>query len=200
MSFASGRQRAFTLIELLIVITIIGILAVSLLPRLMGGTALARDASRKADLNQIATALEFYYSSNASYPGTGANGCINSATMTSALGGSFSGGTVPNDPQSLPGTLASGATCATGYVYNALGSGGAAPTATRATSYVISAQLETAGDNGSNVYKRGSFGITAAQNATTNFSTNGSYLCSTLAGTTGACNATGNTAAFVIGR
>ncbi|KKR25748.1 MAG: hypothetical protein UT55_C0031G0009, partial [Candidatus Peregrinibacteria bacterium GW2011_GWE2_39_6] len=43
------HKKSFTLIELLIVITIIGILAVALVPRIMGGAPRARDVKRKAD-------------------------------------------------------------------------------------------------------------------------------------------------------
>lgn len=69
MKIPQVRMRAFTLIELLIVITIIGILAVALVPRITGGPAKARDATRKTDLQQIATALALYADDNSgSYP------------------------------------------------------------------------------------------------------------------------------------
>lgn len=60
MPLLKSNSRAFTLIELLIVITIIGVLSVALIPRLTGGPAKARDAQRKASMQQIATALELY--------------------------------------------------------------------------------------------------------------------------------------------
>jgi prepilin-type N-terminal cleavage/methylation domain-containing protein len=52
--------KAFTLIELLIVIVIIGILAVALIPRLTGAQASARDTARKATLQQVATIISSY--------------------------------------------------------------------------------------------------------------------------------------------
>jgi prepilin-type N-terminal cleavage/methylation domain-containing protein len=52
--------KAFTLIELLIVIVIIGILAVALIPRLTGAQATARDTARKATLQQVATIISAY--------------------------------------------------------------------------------------------------------------------------------------------
>lgn len=58
----------FTLIEILIVITIIGILTVALLPRIQGAQASARNTARKADLNQIATALAAYNGDFGKYP------------------------------------------------------------------------------------------------------------------------------------
>lgn len=50
--------RGFTLIELLIVIAIIGILTVAFLPTLRGGQASARNAARKATLNDLTIAIE----------------------------------------------------------------------------------------------------------------------------------------------
>ncbi len=60
----------FTLIEILIVIVIIGILTVSLLPRITWAQAKARNVARKADLNQVATALAAYNGDNGQYPDT----------------------------------------------------------------------------------------------------------------------------------
>jgi prepilin-type N-terminal cleavage/methylation domain-containing protein len=94
MKIPQVRMRAFTLIELLIVITIIGILAVALVPRITGGPAKARDATRKTDLQQIATALALYADDNAGdYPTL--SGCFAvdlSDYMTK----------VPEDPQGTP--------------------------------------------------------------------------------------------------
>ncbi|MEI7477520.1 MAG: prepilin-type N-terminal cleavage/methylation domain-containing protein [bacterium] len=56
----SMRKKAFTLIEMLIVVVIIGILAAALIPRLASVQARARDTKRKADLHQIGVALGIY--------------------------------------------------------------------------------------------------------------------------------------------
>ena len=61
-------QRGFTLIELLIVIAIIGVLAGVLLVALSNAKAKARDASRQADMHQLANALQFYYADYGDYP------------------------------------------------------------------------------------------------------------------------------------
>ena len=53
---------------MLIVIVIIGILAAALIPRLTGIQGRARDTARKADLQQIGTALATYKLDVASYP------------------------------------------------------------------------------------------------------------------------------------
>ena len=60
--------KAFTLIEMLIVIVIIGILAAALVPRLQAVQNRARDTKRKADLSQVFTALMIYYEDNSSFP------------------------------------------------------------------------------------------------------------------------------------
>ena len=66
-----GRNKstkAFTLIELLVVIAIIGLLASIVLVALNQARVKSRDAKRVADLRQLQTALELYYSDNGQYP------------------------------------------------------------------------------------------------------------------------------------
>jgi len=69
--------RGFTLIELLIVIAILGILAAAVLVAANPGkrTKQAKDATRKSDVGQIATALQAYYTTpgQGTYPG--GSGC-----------------------------------------------------------------------------------------------------------------------------
>ncbi len=55
-------QKGFTLIELLVVIAIIGLLASVVMMSLGLARAKARDVKRRADLKQIMTAMELYYS------------------------------------------------------------------------------------------------------------------------------------------
>ena len=70
---ARPTSRGFTLIELLVVVAIIGMLASVVIASLGSSRMKARDARRIADLNEIRTALELYYSDNNQYPPTGWN-------------------------------------------------------------------------------------------------------------------------------
>ena len=56
-SMKKNTIKAFTLVEMLIVIVIIGILIASLMPRMQTAQGRARDVARKNDLSQIQTAI-----------------------------------------------------------------------------------------------------------------------------------------------
>jgi len=62
-----SSQKGFTLIELLVVIAVIGILAAVIMASLNSARVKARDARRKADLRQVAVALELYKGSYDTY-------------------------------------------------------------------------------------------------------------------------------------
>jgi len=61
--------KAFTLVEMLIVIVIIGILIASLMPRMQTAQGRARDVARKNDLSQIQTAIITSQSDRKVWPG-----------------------------------------------------------------------------------------------------------------------------------
>lgn len=67
-SIAQKTSRAFTLVEMLLVITIIGILAALVVPKMMGRSEQARQAAVRADLSSIKTALDAFEVDNGFYP------------------------------------------------------------------------------------------------------------------------------------
>ncbi len=64
------NKKGFTLVELLIVVSIIGVLTTLLMANFIGVRQRARDAQRKSDLRQIQSALELYRADQGSYPTT----------------------------------------------------------------------------------------------------------------------------------
>ncbi len=66
--FLSRKKSWFTLVEMLIVIVIIGLLAASLIPKLTGMQAKARDTVRRTDLSQLWTAIQVFYTDNWTFP------------------------------------------------------------------------------------------------------------------------------------
>ncbi len=62
------RNKGFTLVELMVVMVIIGILAGLTLTAFVGSRKTARDGKRKADLEQIRSALEMYRADKGQYP------------------------------------------------------------------------------------------------------------------------------------
>ena len=69
--FRLARRGAFTLIELLVVISIIGLMSTIAVVSLGSARMNARNTTRKANLTQIAKALEAYNIDNGGYPSTG---------------------------------------------------------------------------------------------------------------------------------
>ena len=66
---AAGRMReGFTLIEILLVITIIGILAAIAIPQFARYRSQAIDAQLKSDLRNAAVAVESYFTKKSVYP------------------------------------------------------------------------------------------------------------------------------------
>jgi prepilin-type N-terminal cleavage/methylation domain-containing protein len=61
-------KRGFTLIEMLIVIVVIAILAMIVIPRLMGATRKSKEASLRADLKQIRDGIEQFEANTAAWP------------------------------------------------------------------------------------------------------------------------------------
>lgn len=65
-----GNQKAFTLVELMIVVVIIGALAAMVLPKLTGTTTKAKIKIAKGEINSISTSLKLYEAENGTFPAT----------------------------------------------------------------------------------------------------------------------------------
>lgn len=74
-------KKAFSLIELLVVISITAVLLAVSLPNFLSARERARDAKRKEEMQQIKNALRMYYSDFQRYPASG--------TCTKPTGGSY---------------------------------------------------------------------------------------------------------------
>ncbi len=134
-------KKSFTLIEILVVATIIGLLASIGAVSYTQFVKQSRDAKRKADLEQIRAAIEMYRSNKGYYPTT-ANFTFSSCTSPGSVsdGSSTYLSKAPNDPK-----------CSTTYYYyyEALPDSPSAcdnvapPTGSYCTDYTIAARLES---------------------------------------------------------
>jgi len=67
-SLRNHKRAAFSLVELVVVVLIIGILAAIAAPRMFDTAGNARDAATKASLGIVRDSIELYKSQNGSYP------------------------------------------------------------------------------------------------------------------------------------
>jgi len=95
-----NNKKGFTLIELLVVIAIIGLLSTLAVVALGSARKKANDSKRLADVKQVQTALELYYTDNNSYPTTTAQVNLGTGNYT-CLGSSGFGASGTVKPNSL---------------------------------------------------------------------------------------------------
>ncbi len=79
-------NRAFSLVELVIVIVILGIVAAIAVPRISSASKNSGETALKANLNTIRTAIDLYFSQHGStYPGAKADGLGNALNSSASL-------------------------------------------------------------------------------------------------------------------
>lgn len=126
-NFMAKTVRGYTLIEIMVVLTIIGMILGLALVSLGSSQKTARDTTRKSDLKQYQNALEVFANNNGGLFLSYTSSTYASGNLCIALG--LSG--CPEDPRGTPQ-----------YRYESDGTGGGATNATR---YALWATLETSG-------------------------------------------------------
>ena len=109
-------KRGFTMIEILVAVTIMAVLAA------IGFTAYgkinkrSRDSKRKADIEQIRSALEMYRSDYGYYPNTGSGVWTDASNLSTPLVSTYMPA-IPADPKDATQTYRYKATDASGGSY-----------------------------------------------------------------------------------
>jgi len=97
-NFKYNKNKGFTVVEMLVIITIIGIISSVVLVSISSFRANARDVVRYSDLENVQLALHLYHDKNGSYPSTGGDWwtvCTNGLDPT-ARDTSGANGYIPN--------------------------------------------------------------------------------------------------------
>jgi general secretion pathway protein G len=99
------RQRGFTLVEILVVITIIGLIMSLVGPRVLNYLSESKVKAARIQIQSFSSALDLLYLDTGRYPSTaeGLNVLVKPAGgMTSWNGPYLKGGVIPNDPWGKP--------------------------------------------------------------------------------------------------
>src|SRR5712692_4417148 len=95
------RQAGFTLVEILVVITIIGLIMALVGPRVLGYLGESKAKAAKIQIESFSSALDLFYLDAGRYPSSseGLVALVKPAPGLTAWNGPYlKGGTVPNDP------------------------------------------------------------------------------------------------------
>ncbi|MDO8619643.1 MAG: prepilin-type N-terminal cleavage/methylation domain-containing protein [Candidatus Daviesbacteria bacterium] len=92
------RQRGFTLIEILVVISIIAVIATFGLSSYQTATQKARDGVRKNNLNQLSTALGIYFQNKSHYIAGYGTCTEDTPVFKNNISSLMSGNNIPKDP------------------------------------------------------------------------------------------------------
>ena len=98
------KQRAFTLIELLLVLVILGVLAAIVVPKFSGRTEQARLTAAQSQIASFGTALDAFEVDNGYYP-KGKNGLLDLVQApkdAQSWRGPYMKNQIPNDPWGQP--------------------------------------------------------------------------------------------------
>lgn len=93
------RSKGFTLIEVLVVATIIAVLTAIGVVSYTNINKRSRDTKRKSDMEQIRSALEMYRADNGFYVATGAPNYTDASNLSAVLVPSYMAA-IPSDPKS----------------------------------------------------------------------------------------------------
>ena len=138
------RTKAFTLVEMLIVIVIIGILIAALLPRLQGAQSMARDTSRRTALSQLQAGIVAYQALNGHWTAEAtATGGISTNDLTELITAGMMTD-LPKDPNSSDSWTGAGGTNISGggYSYKVVDRNG-----NKNGGFVLMAKTETPGNS-----------------------------------------------------
>ena len=99
------KKKGFTLVELIIVVTILGIMAAIVIPTFQGNVATAKESASKTNLMTIRTQIELYKLHHNGVPPGYVDGAVITIGMlpiqlvgTTTVTGAVSPSTVPTDP------------------------------------------------------------------------------------------------------